>query len=84
MSLKNSINSIEDIVNALLADDKFTLTRLVEVHSGKTFDKSTIYTIWGEYMQDKLNEGKAGSARCNKDVYRRFVKDMGTEVSLAD
>lgn len=84
MSLKNSMSTIEESVNVLLADDKFTLARLVEVHSGKTSDKSTIYSIWEEYMQSKLNEGKAGSARCNKDVYKRFIKDMGTEVSLAD
>ena len=84
MSLKNSMSTIEESVNVLLADDKFTLARLVEVHSGKTSDKSTIYSIWEEYMQSKLSEGKAGSARCNKDVYKRFIKDMGTEVSLAD
>lgn len=84
ISLKNSINSIEDTVNALLSDDKFTLARLVEIHSGKTSDKSTIYSIWEEYIQGKLSEGKAGSARCNKDVYKRFIKDMGTEVTFAD
>ena len=39
---------------------------------------ATIITVWDSYIQSKTNEGKAGSARCSKDVRNRFVKDLGT------
>lgn len=51
---------------------------------GRKDDSCTIYSIWDEYLQNKKDEGKAGSARCSGDVKSRFIKDMGKDVSLAD
>lgn len=82
--MKFQMDKIEMLVNNLVDSGVFSLRRLQDQYQGKKTIDSTIYTIWEEYIQGKLSEGKAGSARCNKDVYRRFVKDMGTEVALAD
>ena len=82
--MKEQMEKIRQLVNNLIDTNTFSLRKLQDIYQGKKDDNATIYSIWEEYMQGKLNEGKAGSARCNKDVYRRFVKDMGKDVALAD
>lgn len=82
--MKNQMEKIRQLINELIDTNTFSLRKLQDIYQGKKDENTTIYSIWEEYMQGKLNEGKAGSARCNKDVYRRFVKDMGTDVAFAD
>ena len=82
--MKGQMEKIRQLVNNLIDTNIFSLRKLQDIYQGKKDDNTTIYSIWEEYMQGKLNEGKAGSARCNKDVYRLFVKDMGTDVAFAD
>ena len=82
--MRKQMEKIRQLVNELIDTNIFSLRKLQDIYQGKKDENTTIYSIWEEYMQGKLNEGKAGSARCNKDVYKRFIKDMGTEVSLAD
>ncbi len=64
--------------------NNFSLRKLQDRFQGRKDDKDTIITVWDSYIQSKTNEGKAGSARCSKDVRNRFVKDLGTDISFAD
>ena len=82
--LKAQIDKIEVLVNQMTDDGNFTLNRLQKRHQGKKADDSTIYSIWDEYLQAKIDGGKAGTARIGKDVKSRFVKDMGEEVEFSD
>ena len=72
------------MTNQLIAEGNFSLRRLKDRFQGRKDDACTIYSIWDEYLQNKKDEGKAGSARCSGDVKSRFIKDMGKDVSLAD
>ena len=40
----------------------------------------TIYTIWDSIIESKREKESLGTARCNKDVRRRFVRHMGSNV----
>ena len=82
--MKNLMDRVELIANQLIAENNFSLRKLQDRFQGKKDDDSTIITVWDSYIQSKTNEGKAGSARCSKDVRNRFVKDLGTDVSFAD
>lgn len=82
--MKNLMDRVELITNQLISENNFSLHKLQDRFQGKKDDDSTIITMWDSYIQSKTNEGKAGSARCSKDVRNRFVKDMGTDVSFAD
>ena len=80
--LKSLMSKVETIVNQLIEEDCFSLKKLQDVFSGKKDDGRTIYSIWEKYIQDKKDEGKAGTARSHADVKRRFEKDMGDSVSF--
>lgn len=82
--MKNLMDRVELIANQLIAENNFSLRKLQDRFQGRKDDDSTIITVWDSYIQSKTNEGKAGSARCSKDVRNRFVKDLGTDVSFAD
>ena len=82
--LKDLMARVEGQVNLLIEKGVFSLRKLQDLHQGKQDEDVTIYTLWEEYIQTKTNDGKAGSARCSRDVRNRFVKDMGTEVSFSD
>ena len=82
--LKELMARVEGQVNLLIEKGVFSLRKLQDLHQGKQDEDVTIYTLWEEYIQTKTNDGKAGSARCSRDVRNRFVKDMGTEVSFSD
>lgn len=82
--MKNLMGRVELMVNQLISENNFSLRKLQDRFQGKKDDDSTIITVWDSYIQSKTNEGKAGSARCSKDVRNRFVKDLGTDVSFAD
>lgn len=45
---------------------------------------NSIYKIWEDYIDTKRQLGKVGSARTGKDIYKRFVKYMGNNVSFED
>lgn len=82
--LKNQMDKIAAIVNQLIEENCFSLRKLQERHKGKKNDDSTIYSVWDAIIQAKREENKAGTARCNEDIRKRFERDMGTDVSLAD
>jgi len=83
--LKAIMSKVEMMVNKLIEEDIFTFQRLQDLFKGKkNIDTRTIYTIWDKYIQDKRKEGKAGTARCNEDIRRRFEKFMGANVSNKD
>ena len=82
--MKNLMDRVELMANQLISENNFSLRKLQGRFQGKKDDDSTIITVWDSYIQSKVNEGKAGSARCSKDVRNRFVKDLGTDVSFAD
>lgn len=78
------MDRVELIANQLIAENNFSLRKLQDRFQGRKDDDSTIITVWDSYIQSKTNEGKAGSARCSKDVRNRFVKDLGMDISFAD
>ena len=83
-NMKNLMDRVELIANQLIAENNFSLRKLQDRFQGRKDDDSTIITVWDSYIQSKTNEGKAGSARCSKDVRNRFVKDLGTDISFTD
>ncbi len=83
--LKERLAKVESMVNKLIESETFSLTNLLNIYQNKVDNKQrTIYSIWEQYITDKSNEGKAGSARCSKDIFRRFCKDMGESVSFSE
>lgn len=75
-NLKDLLDGVEMMTNQLIAEGNFSLRRLKDRFQGRKDDACTIYSIWDEYLQNKKDEGKAGSARCSGDVKSRFIKDM--------
>lgn len=82
--MKSLIDRVELIANQLILKNNFSLRKLQDRFQGKKEDDSTLITIWDAYIQSKTNEGKAGSARCSRDVRNRFVKDLGSDLSFSD
>ncbi|MBQ9677500.1 MAG: site-specific integrase [Prevotella sp.] len=82
--LKALMQKVESQVNQLIAEGSFSLRRIQEIHQGKPDNDSTIYSIWDSIIASKQESEKAGTARCNKDVRRRFERDMGSKVEFAD
>lgn len=82
--LKAKMSRVAVMVDQLLDEKIFTLQRLKTRFQGKEDVDSTIYTIWEAYIKAKREEGKAGSARCSEDIYKRFVRDMGLEVNFSE
>jgi len=82
--LKALMEKIKDLTNQLIAEGNFSIKRLQDRYQGKKDDSTSIYKIWDEYLQEKVDSGKAGTARVGKDVKNRFVKDNGEHVEFSD
>ncbi|MCD8289819.1 MAG: site-specific integrase [Prevotella sp.] len=81
--LKERLAKVECMVNRLMESETFSLTNLQSIFQNKPDNSQrTVYSIWEQYIADKSAEGKAGSARCSRDIFRRFCKDMGESVSF--
>ena len=82
--MKAMMNKVKDLTNQLINEGRFSLKKLQERYQGKKDDSTSIYRIWDEYLQEKTDGGKAGTARVGRDVKSRFVKDNGKNVEFAD
>ena len=82
--LKNLMQKVENQINQLIAEDSFSLRRIQELHQGKADNDCTIYSVWDSIIDNKREKESAGTARCNKDVRRRFERHMGSNVQFAD
>jgi hypothetical protein len=80
--LKARMDKVAEMVDELVAKECFTLQRLKNLYEGKEnlTNGNTIYTIWEQYIKEKIENDKAGSARCSRDIYKRFCRDMGMNV----
>lgn len=83
-NLKALMEKIKDLTNQLVSEGTFSIKRLQDRYQGKKDDTTNIYQIWDEYLQEKVDSGKAGTARVGKDVKNRFVKDNGEHVEFSD
>lgn len=83
-NLKKHIANIKPLVYELVDAGAFSLSRMKDRYNGIVEDNVTIYSIWDEVIQHKRDIGRAGTARCNKDVRNRFARDMGKEVVFGD
>ena len=83
-NLKALMEKIKDLTNQLISEGTFSIKRLQDRYQGKKDDTTSIYIIWDEYLQEKIDSGKAGTARVGKDVKNRFVKDNGEHVEFSD
>ena len=82
--LKALMDKVKDLTNQLISEGTFSIKRLQDRYQGKKDDTTSIYLIWDEYLQEKIDSGKAGTARVGKDVRNRFVKDNGEHVEFSD
>lgn len=84
--LKEKMDKVANMVDELIEEDSFSLQRLKQKFQGLEDESngSTIYTIWEQYINEKKENDKAGSARCSKDIYNRFCRDMKMNVAFAD
>lgn len=82
--LKGLFETVKDMTNQLIADGTFTLKKLQERFQGKKDEDTSIYQIWDEYIQEKKELKKIGSANVAKDHRNRFIKDNGEDVAFAD
>jgi len=82
--LKTLMEKIKDLTNQLISEGTFSIKRLQDRYQGKKDDTTSIYRIWDEYLQEKTDSGKAGTARVGRDVRNRFVKDNGENVEFSD
>lgn len=83
-NLKALMEKIKDLTNQLISEGTFSIKRLQDRYQGKKDDTTSIYRIWDEYLQEKVDSGKAGTARVGKDVKNRFIKDNGEHVEFSD
>lgn len=82
--LKAMMDKVRDLTNQLISEGNFSIKRLQDRYQGKKDDTTSIFQIWDEYLQEKVDSGKAGTARVGKDVKNRFVKDNGEHVEFCD
>lgn len=82
--MKDIMDKVKDETNELIANDSFSLKRLQDVFHGKKDENTSIYLIWNEYIKNKVDNDKAGSARIGRDIRNRFIKDNGEDVCFAD
>lgn len=78
------MDKVRDLTNQLISEGNFSIKRLQDRYQGKKDDTTSIFQIWDEYLQEKVDSGKAGTARVGKDVKNRFVKDNGEHVEFCD
>ena len=83
-NLKALMEKIKDLTNQLISEGTFSIKRLQDRYQGKKDDTTSIYRIWDEYLHEKVDSGKAGTARVGKDVKNRFIKDNGEHVEFSD
>ena len=82
--LKTLMEKKKDLTNQLISEGTFSIKRLQDRYQGKKDDTTSIYRIWDEYLQEKTDSGKVGTARVGRDVRNRFVKDNGENVEFSD
>ena len=82
--MKALMDKVKDLTNQLIREGNFSIKRLQDRYQGKKDDTTSIYRIWDEYLQEKVDSGKAGTARVAKDVKNRFIKDNGEHVEFGD
>lgn len=82
--LKRHLANIKPIVYEMADAGTFTLPRLKNKYNGISNDDITIYSVWDEYINEKTDKEKAGTARVGRDIRNRFIKDNGENVSFAD
>lgn len=83
--LKAKMDKVAMMVDRLLDENCFSLQRLKDMFQGKEIvETDTIYSIWETFINEKAEQKKAGTVRCNKDILKRFIRDMGSDVTLQD
>ena len=82
--LKALMEKIKILTNQLICEGKFSIKRLQDRYQGKKEDTISIYHVWDDYLRDKVESGKAGTARIGRDIRKRFVKDNGEHVEFSD
>ena len=84
--LKDRMDKVLAMVEELLEKKCFSLNQLKSLSQGQSEEEipNSIYKIWEDYIDTKRQLGKVGSARTGKDIYKRFVKYMGNNVSFED
>lgn len=82
--LKALMDKVKNQANQLIVEGRFSLSKLQDLFHGKKEDSTNIYEIWDEYLKEKTDSGKAGTARVGRDVRNRFVKDNGEHVEFGD
>lgn len=82
--LKVLMDNVEAMTNQLISEGIFSLKKLRDRFQGKKNDDTTIYQIWDEYLKEKVESGKAGTARVGRDIRNRFIKDNGDKVEFSD
>ena len=84
--LKDRMDKVLAMAEELLEKKCFSLNQLKSLFQGKSEEEipNSIYKIWEDYIDTKRQLGKVGSARTGKDIYKRFVKYMGNNVSFED
>ena len=84
--LKGRMDKVLAMVEELLERNCFSLNQLRNLFQGKQEEEAptNIYKIWEDYIDTKRQLGQVGSARTGKDIYKRFVKYMGNNVSFED
>lgn len=82
--LKSLFLKVEALVNQMIDENVFTLPLLQDRFGAKNKEGRTIYNVWEKYIQDKMHEGKVGTARSNADTKNRFEKDLGKNISFDD
>ncbi len=83
-NLKALMDKVKDLTNQLVSEGTFSIKRLQDRYQGKKDDTTSIYQIWDEYLHEKVDSGKAGTARVSKDVKNRFIKDNGEHIEFSD
>ncbi len=83
-SLKKVLEDIKPMICEMVDENTFSFHRLKERFLGTERKDVTIYSVWDEIIQKKRDSGKAGTARCNEDVRKRFERDMGKNVEFSD
>lgn len=82
--LKKHLERIKPMVLEMVDNGSFTFESLKDRYNGVVDESVSIYSVWEEYLQAKVEEGKAGTARCSKDIRNRFIKDMGEKVTFPE
>lgn len=83
VKLKALMEKVKDLTNQLIDEGAFSFKKLQDRYQGKKDDKTNIYIIWDKYLQKKIDNGKAGTARVGRDIKNRFIKDNGEKVEFS-